>query len=244
MPIASQFVLAHNEIHLWAVDLDWSERELDRGYCLLNKKEQQQADRFLVSHARDQYIASHATLRQLLSAYEDVPTEALEFGAGEHGKPYLKGNSDLEFNLSHTRGRALIGLTRAGPIGVDIEHHRPGIEIGALAQRFFAPIEYQQLMQSQESDRFLVFYRIWTRKEAFIKATGQGLSFGLNNFTVCLQPQRHDCLLTVNDSAKLARQWSLGSVLYEEGPYSAAYAAHGSSFSIQAHKWSRDLLSS
>lgn len=218
-----KMIITPGEIHLWSAELSNRAEDL----ALLSVAEKQRADRFLVEHAREQFIFAHAAKRRVLAQYlNQAPTE-IQFLTGEHDKPYLPQHAGIHFNISHSHRGFLLGISAEQELGVDIEYHKPGVPVIELAQRFFAQSEYESLIALPEKDQLNGFYRIWTRKEAFIKATGQGLSFGLSNFSVSLQTEGMDCLLTINGSAKLARQWSLGSVLYEKNDYSAAVAAQG-----------------
>lgn len=215
---------------------------LGDGYAMLSEAECHRVERFLVERPKREFIASHAALRYILSDYLGQPPEVLAFGVHQHGKPYLLSqDSSLEFNLSHTRGRAMVGVTKQQPIGVDIEWHKPHLAVEELAQRFFAKSEYEQVMLLPAVERYLAFYRIWTRKEAFIKVTGRGLSFGLGNFEVSLQEDCDDCLLSVNDSAKLARQWTLAPVFIRERSYTAAFAVSGLVNNVQLKNWSPNI---
>lgn len=236
--MAEETDLKAHEVHIWSAKLSDFFAELAYGYSLLSEKEQLRADRFVVAAPREQYIAATWILRQILASYLKCRLDEVEFKFGSHGKPYVLQATDLQFNLSHSQDRVLIGIAKNQEIGVDIEYHKSRrLEVELLAQRFFTSDECTELMQHKSSHRFLAFYRIWTRKEAFIKATGQGLSFGLNNFSVSSKRQGFDCLLTINESAKLAQQWSLGPILEREQDYTAAVAAFGEIRKLKYQQW-------
>jgi 4'-phosphopantetheinyl transferase len=171
------------EIQLWSraiepvCELDWE---------LLNGEERARADRFLVEHARSAFVATRSALRRLASGYLGVPAGDLNFGAGPQGKPYLTGSpARLKFNVSHTAGLAVLGFAWDAEIGVDVERLRPMEDMDAIAARFFAATEVSELRSVEGSEeRTAAFYRCWTRKEAYIKAVGGGLSIPLDGFHV------------------------------------------------------------
>jgi len=155
------------DVDVWVVDLlaetDWlppTPTEAERGA------------RFATDALRRRYLRSHAALRAILGAYSAAP---LEFTLGEHGKPYLAGDRDLQFNLSHSDDVALVALARGIEIGVDVERFRPLRECMAIAERFFPPLEAAALAEVPAEGREAEFFRRWTRIEARLKASGLGL---------------------------------------------------------------------
>lgn len=220
-------MLTPGEVHFWLGEIGPSV-DLRLKADLLSPTEQRRAAAFVTKALRARYTASVVLLRSVLGRYLECDPKVIQFKVGPHGKPYLNGSAFLQFNVSHAHERALVALTLQREIGVDIEYsQRPLADLDALAQRFFAPAEYHALMQVQVEDRLLAFYRLWTRKEAFIKATGQGLFFGLDKFTVSLQERGMDCLLSVEGRAQPASSWTLGSISPMEQGYTAAFAIKG-----------------
>lgn len=226
-----------HEVHIWTASTDWTPEQLLQGYQILSPREREKADRYLVEHARRQHIASHVVLRQILSQYQNCFPDAIQFSYAQHGKPSLEPATGVEFNLSHSGQRAVIAVTRGQPLGVDIELHDPKVHVKDLAERFFAPAEAQELLEQESSSQLRAFYRLWVLKEAFIKGTGEGLSFGLSNFIVSLKPKNRDALLSIKGSVNLARHWTLGNILEDEQDYSAALAVQGSVSNIQFYRW-------
>ena len=147
----------------------------------LSQEEQQRAERFVRDDDRRSYIISHFELRRLLAQELGCAVDEIVFNTNDHGKPALKNFSGLHFNLSHSGDCAFIALCDQ-EIGVDIEHHSDKSDLLAIAKRFFTEDEY--LYVCNQEDRLVSFYTIWTLKEAYVKALGRGIAYGLNNFTV------------------------------------------------------------
>jgi 4'-phosphopantetheinyl transferase len=143
---------------------------------------------------RDRYIAAHGQLRELLAAALSVPARELRFTAGEHGKPRLAGEADVEFNLSHAGSVGLFG-SMALPIGVDVEVWRPLSDRDSLARRYFSPAEFASYAATPEEGRTAAFFACWTRKEAIVKVDGRGLALGLSSFDVEIAPAATGSLL-------------------------------------------------
>lgn len=166
----------------------------------LSHDEQEKAAKFKFDVHRERYIIFHACLRDILSRCLQTKPEALIFELGPHKKPYLKHNSELCFNLSHSENQAIVAITRNADIGVDIEKKKKE-NMNELAKRFFSEAEFSYLNALPPVSRVDVFYQFWAHKEAFIKATGLGLSQGLKSFTIGLNPSRllHADNINVND---------------------------------------------
>jgi 4'-phosphopantetheinyl transferase len=182
--------LVPNVVHVWAVNLD---RQTLLSYALsdlLSEDENERANRFRFAKDRRAFVSARGSLRVILAQYLKCVPGELPFSYGEYGKPYLSSqwvNSGLCFNLSHSSGMALVAVCDGHNIGVDVEHvdRRMGNRM-QIAKRFFAPKEYEALEALSEEDQHRAFFYCWTRKEAFIKAVGEGLSYPLTNFEVNL----------------------------------------------------------
>ncbi len=214
-------------VHLWRAQLAGSDAELLNCQGLLSTDEINRATRFIKSEDRVRYIFYRACLRKILSFYVQIVPEKITFSTGEKGKPFLAG-SDLQFNVSHSGDYLLIGVTRGQAIGVDIENVKPNKDFLALAKRFFADSEYQEIKKYPTREQIAAFYRCWTRKEAFIKAIGLGLSFPLSDFEVDVSeiPSDRSCLLHVRDKKFAATDWMVRSILLDDlkSAYFAAFA--------------------
>ena len=183
-------ILQTGTAHVWAVDL---ERETFDGHMLaetLSADEWGRADRFVYEKHRAHFVAARGYLRAILAKYMQCKPGELAFFYGEHGKPALASpwdKSQLQFNLSHAAGLALIAISLRCKIGVDVEHlSRKVGHMQDIAKRFFAPGEYEQLCALPREEQRRAFFCCWTRKEAYLKAVGTGLAQSLKNFEVSL----------------------------------------------------------
>jgi 4'-phosphopantetheinyl transferase len=200
---------------LWFASLDVDDEALGSMRRCLSTTEQRRADRFVFDRDRTAFIASHAALRQVLARYLGCAAADVEFGEAPQGKPFLRmaGAEGLEFNLSHSGGFACIGVTRGAAIGVDIEAVRNLDDMPLLARQCFAPAEVDALEQLPPAVRLYGFFNAWTRKEAYIKATGAGLSCPLESFEVTLAPGDEPRIRVIDGSAGKAARWSLRAVV-------------------------------
>ena len=177
LPPPPQLQLQDAEIHLWRVSLTQPIASVNSLARLLSPDEQQRADRFRRPEDRQHFIVGRAMLRQILGRYLALAPDALQFGYEPRGKPFLTNAPDLHFNLSHSHGLALYAIGRIGRIGVDLEClSRTLSEVEPLAQRFFSAGEYAHLIAQPVEQRRSAFLRLWTCKEAILKAMGTGLS--------------------------------------------------------------------
>lgn len=172
--------LKNNDVHIWCVNLSDISTNIESVYSTANGSVSA-SDR-----ANKQKIFSKTITRKILSSYLNCSPQEIEFSIGDHGKPSIK-NSDVQFNVSDSGDYLLLGVTLHDPIGVDIECTNRNVDYLALAKRFFTVLEYEAIAHSH--DQKAAFFRCWTQKEAFIKATGMGLSFGLSNFDVDLNQE-------------------------------------------------------
>ncbi len=181
----ADLVLRDNEVHLYCAAPAHFHAGLPRLATLLSPAERARAERFRFPHHRDSYIIRHGILRTLLGRYLGIKPEAVEFRYGEFKKPEVANPQDrIHFNDSHSGGLALYGFTRACPIGVDIEHLRPVEHFQQIARHYFSPREVELLAALPEADRIRGFFSLWTRKEAFLKATGEGIGQNLAKIEV------------------------------------------------------------
>jgi 4'-phosphopantetheinyl transferase len=200
-------------VHIVRVDLDVDDGVLERLKELLSPEEVARADRYRVPVPRRHFIVCRASLRKMLASCTGVNPDQIEFDYGPHGKPALRQlfarSQSIEFSVSHSANQALIALAVGRRVGVDIEQCDSSVRILKLAQRFFSPREAAELLGLPEQDQLAGFYRGWTSKECFLKATGSGLSFPLNKFSVSLDPRQPARLLEVVDQAEEPLRWKL-----------------------------------
>lgn len=176
----------------WA-DMDAAAAMLPRCAALLGTDERERADRYRFARDRDRYIGRRAALRLLLGQYLGRAPAALRFTANAYGKLALADGA-TEFNVSHSRGLALFAMSHAIAVGCDIEFHDRSFVADNIPERLFSPAEIGELRAFAGADQTAAFFDCWTRKEAFIKARGLGLSLPLDSFDVSLAPVERPAL--------------------------------------------------
>jgi len=195
-------------VHVWQRSLSSLPSEVHACHELLSPDERERASRYRVERARSEFILTRAALRSLLAAYLKRTPQDLVFQATQYGKPFLHG-SDLSFNVSHTDGLALLGFVRRRQIGVDVEKIRPEPEARKLAERFFSSAERRALQDFTGGELQAAFFRCWTRKEAYIKARGEGLSLPLDQFDVQVEAKAGWIDLATRPDPHEAGRWLL-----------------------------------
>jgi len=211
-------------VHLWKKSFDTSREEIGRCFETLSPEERARAQRFLVEPPRRAFVLTRGTLRLLLGKYLDKAPSDLSFRYTEFGKPLLNEGNQLGFNVSHTDGVALLAFVRGPELGVDVEKIRPVKDLKDLANRFFSPAERDRLNTLEANDELhTAFFRCWTRKEAYIKGKGEGLSIPLHQFDVSLEPGETQALLATRPDPSEAGRWLLRDVTFDPS-YVAALA--------------------
>jgi 4'-phosphopantetheinyl transferase len=232
--LAGALALPENEVQLWRLELESLAAGENRWHQLLSVDERARAARFRVLRVRQEFVATRALLRLLLAAYLGVDAAQLAFRQTARNKPNLDAphvKSGISFNVAHSGGVALLAFNRKGQIGVDVERVRHDVDVEAIAQRFFSANEQQQLA-TVTGDKYEAFFRCWTRKEAYVKAMGEGLFLPLDQFDVCVAAGTDNALLATRPDAAEAARWSLREV--EAGPgYIAALCVAGDDFLLR-----------
>jgi 4'-phosphopantetheinyl transferase len=218
------------DVHVWRVDLNQPPAIIERCRQLLSVDEQARADRFHFECDRQHFIVARGFLRAMLASYLEIDARAVQFSYAPHGKPELANSSSqpqsLNFNLAHSGDFALYAFTRVGDVGVDLEHIRRDFTSDDIARRFFSSNEVGCLSRLPADVRHEAFFNCWTRKEAFLKAKGIGLSLPLDQFDVTLAPAEPAALLITRWDETEATRWSLKAI--DVGPgYVAAVAVAG-----------------
>ena len=204
--------LPENEVHLWRADLDALRNEQTRLLDLLSSDERYRAASFHFVRDRERYVVARGFLRTLISQYLACLPSEISFRYSTSGKPELDGaltTSHLQFNLSHSSHMAVFAITRGRKVGVDIEHIRADFDTLAVAQRFFSAAEKEALLSVSPKRQAQAFFNCWTRKEAFVKATGKGLAFPLDQFDVSVFPSQATELLATRPDPEERRHWSI-----------------------------------
>lgn len=213
--------LSSNDLHVWRIALHRERDVIARSRAMLNDEEKARADRLIVKEPRQNFTIARAALRSILSRYLNTPADKLEFIYGPQGKPVL-ATHELFFNLTHSRDIALLAITRHAEVGIDIEHMDPARATEDIAARFFSPAEQSAFAAYHGDERIRAFFRCWSRKEAVIKALGEGLLCPLNSFDVSLD--EHDArLLAFRRHDIDASTWRIMSV-FPHPAYMAAVA--------------------
>ncbi len=231
--------LAEEEIHVWRVNLDLPPAAVQRLGQYLSPDERERAQRFYFEHLRRRFTAARGALREILGAALGLLPAQLKFSYEPYGKPRLDpqtGGSWISFNLAHSHELALIAVTRSRMIGVDLEYQRPIAGAEKIAEEYFSPQEYDVFRQMDLQEKLPAFYRCWTRKEAFVKAIGEGLSHPLDRFIVSFAPGEPARLLEIGGSQEVASEWGIFDL--NPGPgYTAALAVKGSGLTLSCWQW-------
>ncbi|HEX8145170.1 MAG TPA: 4'-phosphopantetheinyl transferase superfamily protein [Pyrinomonadaceae bacterium] len=234
--------LEEDDVHVWLVGLKQAARDAQSVLGLLSEDERERARRFHFDHHRARFILAHAAQRLILSHYLRLSPAQLRFRFNPYGKPALDlpaGDDALQFNLSHSGELALLAIGRGRAVGVDIEHIRAEFAHEQIAERFFSQREVSMLRALPENLRPQAFFNCWTRKEAYIKALGEGLSLALDGFDVSLIPGEQAALLSVRDNPGEVARWSLRELAPGEG-YAAAMAVEGQDWRLSCWRWARE----
>ena len=208
-------------MHVWRLSLD---RPTERFVQLLQADEVARANRLYFEKDRKHFVVARGFLRLLLAWYLRTEAKQLQFAYGAWGKPSLAGEfceTQLRFNMSHSHGVALYAVTEGREIGIDVEHVRADFASDDIARRFFSSHEVGVLCELPEDDRVSAFFRCWTRKEAYIKATGRGMSQPLDGFDVTLVSGDDVALLRTEDGSH--ERWRLVDIAVGAG-YAGALA--------------------
>jgi len=222
--------LGCDEIHVWRTTLDQTPSRIQTFLGSLGADERARAERFYFERDREHFVVARGVLRAILGRYANRPPERLSFRYSTYGKPSLAGDFEdnaLRFNLSHSRGIALYAIARGREVGIDLERVRSDLAVAEIAEQFFSAREIAMLRALPAQSQHEAFFHCWTRKEACIKARGEGLSLPLDRIDVCVAPQA--------DSSDGAR-WSLRGLIPAPG-YVAAVAAEGSGWRLAFWQW-------
>ena len=234
-------LISEGEVHVWRGWLDLPQLDIQALEQTLSDDERVRAQRFRFVKDRTHFIAARGWLRAILGRYLLKEPQTLSFSYNAHGKPSLAEmpeSESLSFNVTHARGMALYAITRNRAIGVDLEYIQRPMEWESIAERFFSPYEVSMLRAVPPDRRHIAFFNCWTRKEAYIKARGLGLSLALDQFDVSLTPGEPAAFLNIREEGQNISNWSLYE-LYPGNDYAAALALEGHASSLKC--WQCDL---
>jgi 4'-phosphopantetheinyl transferase len=233
-------ILPDNEVHVWRASLDQLPPTIESFRHLLDADERPRADSFHFQSDREHFIVAHGLLRVILGSYLNRLPNSLSFQRGSYGKPASipdPFNDAIRFNLSHSHGMALYAIARSREVGIDVEFIRCGVHEDQIAERFFSRREIATLRMLPAALRSRAFFLCWTRKEAYIKARGEGLSLPLDQFDVSLTPGEPAELLGTRPDALEKARWSLSDLSFGLPGYAAALAVEGDAPSLALWQW-------
>jgi len=233
-------VLRPNEVHVWAVELKPPENDLSIFEAVLSPDERERAGRYHFDLHRCRFIRGRGALRFLLGEYLDCRPEKLAFSYGSRGKPFLTGAAEnkLQFNVAHSESLALIAFAEFAEIGVDVEFARRVPDFDELVNRFFSQREAASFAALSLELKPTAFFNLWTRKEALLKATGEGICSALNRVEVAFLPNEPARLLALPDNQE-AGNWTLRELAPAQG-YAAALAIEKREFKLKCWRFAPD----
>jgi 4'-phosphopantetheinyl transferase len=248
LALQDTLTLEPDSLHVWAFDLEAAPDLLDLCRSCLSDAERQRADRFVFPRDRVHHTVAHGVLRHLLGRYCGISPESLQFSVSPAGKPTLQipdrdvttnaaGNTPkylpgIHFNLTHSGGRALLGISRGRELGIDLEQVRPNIETLSISRNYFFGSERDAIEGALSVMRDNMFFRYWVAKEAVLKAQGIGLGFPLDQFRVDFLPDGHTAHIETFDVSRLDGGWTVRMLPCEAG-WLAAVAAHGEDWVVK-----------
>lgn len=235
-----QMVLPLGEVHLWLVSIAEKEAQLDDLRGILSSEELKRAERFHFEKDKKRYVVARGMLREILSQYCPFGPEEHQFRYNQYGKPYLIGSDWLCFNISHSEDKVLYGLTQNREIGIDIEYVKPFENAHHIVERFFSDYEKDQFRSVPDHLKNRAFFSCWTRKEAYIKALGKGMSLPLDEFSVYFIPDKPACLLETKHDIREKDRWTIQEINVGEG-YIAAVIVQGRNVRFRK-QWGVDNL--
>ena len=238
-PAPKDLILADHEVHIWRAQLELPSSHVQRLRGILTDDELDRASRFSFALDRQRFIAARGILRSILSRYMTISPNHLRFQYNQFGKPFLAPEFSsylLNFNLSHSGSMALYAITRNREIGVDVEHVRSDFEYDEIAERFFSVNEAAILRTMPAEEKLEAFYNCWTRKEAYIKAHGKGLSLPLDSFDVSFAPWEPPMSLIPKDDPQERSLWTLLGLTPCPG-YMGAVAVKGTGCRFRYWEW-------
>jgi 4'-phosphopantetheinyl transferase len=223
--MSCSFELAGRNIHVWSVHIDEPDTVSAPFERFLQSDERERADRYKFDHLRHSFVLVRGVLRILLGNYLGMSPGAIQFTYGPKGKPALPAPANVHFNASHSGGLAVFAFAQGCELGVDLERIRVLSDIQDIAERFFCPEEARELMSLGANEREHAFFHCWTRKEAYLKAIGDGLSASLDSFRVTLQPGHAARFIHIEHDTNAAEAWVLHD-LQLAPDYAAGLAYH------------------
>lgn len=237
MTFSARLNIDLNEVHIWSLNLGLVPFQAMQEYeSILSDDEKTRASKFRFSKDKKTFSLTRGVLRKLAGAYLDTEPKKVKFHYEQYGKPRFQDESRIKFNVSHSGDRAVIAFVRDYDIGVDIEYFKDDFDVLDIAENFFSRREIDKLKMQPLKEQRQAFYRCWTRKEAFIKAEGSGLSFPLDKFTVSMHSDNEANLEHTDWSPDEKDRWNMFSFKPAQN-YIAAVAINGNTTSFNVFDW-------
>lgn len=236
--------LSYGMVDVWRTATDQPAARVESLYGILEPDERRRADRFYFDKDRRRFTVARGVLRQILGSYLHVSPGSVAFEYSEYGKPSLAKSinpQDIRLNVSHSNECALFAFTLRREVGVDVEYVRANLDVEALARHSFSPGEVEVLLGLPAGQRREAFFNCWTRKEAFIKAHGEGLSLGLNRFDVTLAPGEAVALRRFEGHPAELSLWEMCALEAQVG-YKAALAVEGHNWELRCWEFPWSVL--
>jgi 4'-phosphopantetheinyl transferase len=233
--LPGSLVLEPDTVHVWAFELGGLPGLIDLCRSCLSSGERQRVDRFVFPRDRVHHTVAHGVLRHLLGRYCDISPESLQFSVTAAGKPALQSPGragGLHFNLTHSGGRALLGVSQGRELGIDLEEVRSNIEALSISRNYFFGSERDAIEGELSANRDKTFFRYWVAKEAVLKAQGIGLGFPLDQFRVDFLPGGEVARIETFDASKLDGAWMVRMLPCDDG-WLAAVAARGEDWAVK-----------
>jgi 4'-phosphopantetheinyl transferase len=235
LPASAELPLEPSEVHLWRADLDQPSSVLAQLSESLSETETARARRFVFAKDSDRYSVAQGILRQILGRYLQLPARDIQFTIGLRGKPALRDDPSLCFNMAHSNNLVIYAISRNRQLGVDVENQRREFAKQDIVQHYFSEAERSEFLSLPADLQLPAFYLAWTRKEAYIKARGEGLYADLKSFDVSLTPEKVFTLRSED-----AARWGLYSFC-PQPDFVAALVVEGKDFSVRHWEWTPEF---
>ena len=233
----SNLTLPDNDVHVWRANLNIPLPDVQSLQHTLSPDERARAYRFRFERHRNHFIVARGTLRTLLALYLNISPTQLHFRYNAYGKPSLESpHTPLHFNISHSHELALLAFSQHRELGVDVEYMDRNIDYNELAQHTFSPYEAAIVTALSDDAKRQAFFNCWTRKEAYIKARGMGVSLDLTSFDVSLKPGDAATLLHNREDAMEVTRWQFEALHVGDG-YAGAIAVEGHNWQLCMWQW-------
>jgi 4'-phosphopantetheinyl transferase len=234
-PTPDDLTLSPDYVDIWKCCVELTDDQIGELLSLLSTEEKARAQRLKIAEKKNQFIITRGRLRQILGKYLNSDPRAFKFDYATHGKPYLEERwqgHEISFNVTHSHNYILIAMSLDHQLGIDIEKIRHDRDHTALARRFFSKREQAELTTLSEEVKIRAFYSCWARKEAFVKAVGDGITYGLDTFDVSVYPDVGKPSLNIHTSIADDKTWSIINIPMDED-YMAALAVTSDTVSVR-----------